>query len=236
MDPDLAASLYRDLAFFACDEGLLFDEPARPLSLCSHAALRIMGLKGLIDDPEWEVTVGEVAVYTWLHTQPIDEVCRGIWNGSWRGILNEFEAPAGVDQGQTTEDTEATAGSVLGEFEELRLRLREQILAAGVRIQPRPKGKNGDDSPPGLVGPSSLAFQVAVVMRETSMRRQEVKWELPIAEALQIYHAGLRWAGIWTLRALAPTKIAPAAFEDFGPGFLADEIDAPESVTDAPDE
>lgn len=209
MMDDGERDLFLRLGWFA-PESVVLDVACRPVSLGSMEAMRLMGLGLLTEEDEgWPAdsltATREIAVYLWLHDRetPVEAVERALWDGSWRRIGAAIE--------------EANA-AVISEFAVMRLRLRRLIGAAGIEIRPRPKSHH-DDTPWNVVGPGALAHRVTVLGRATGWSRREILWRLPLYQAEQIYHAEMRWQGMWTVRAGAG-EVRAEVFEDFAIGAL----------------
>ena len=197
-------TLFLSLAWFPPDS-LLLDQPTRPLSLLSLEAMRLMGLMPLMEGPTDLTSTDEtrlLAAYLWLHTEPIEVIERALWDGSYRAVLDSQTDPA---------------PSLIAEWLMVRERLRVLIEACTVEIIPKPKGEH-DDTPGRVVGPSTLAFQLSTLARCTGQSIRSIGWELPLPQALQLYHAELRWHGIWTAQPGQP--VAAAEFSDFTIGAL----------------
>jgi hypothetical protein len=204
--------LYRRLGWFAPDSVILGME-MRPVSLASMEAMRLMGIAGLLESvPETETDFGqetrEIAAYLWLHAveTPVPVVERAIWDGSWRAVMDSMELPS-LD--------------VVVEFRVMRERLRALIVAAGVTVKPKPKSKS-DDTPWNVMGPGAMAFDVAVIARATGWGRREILWDTPLYQALQIYHAELRWNGLWTVPP-GSGAVEPSVFENFELSALGED-------------
>jgi hypothetical protein len=200
---DFERGLMLDMAWFAPDS-LFAGQELRPLSLASRMAMGLMGLRLLDGDAELGVEdeTKEVVAYIWLHHAPLDEVQRALWSGSWRLVLDGMDEPL---------------PEVVAEFRVLRARLAAMLDAAEVVILPRPKG-DADPLPARVVGPSEFAHRAAVVARCVGMPLGDVLWRLPLAQALQIYHAEMRWQGQLTAR--PAREVEEGVFDDFGIGDI----------------
>jgi hypothetical protein len=185
----------------------------RPLSLASFQAIRLMGLLHFIDRTEDNgATLAEttrfVRLYIWLHSEDIDVINRALWDGSWAALIE-------------ADDDEACA-PIIDAWQRHRERLAALIEAAAIEVVPRPKSDH-DDTPWNVVGPVDLAHKIATIARCTGWTRDHILWELPLAQALQIYHAELRWHSLWTVR---PGKPVPDdAFEDFDIAAISETLD-----------
>ncbi len=211
---DLDRALTLPFAWFAPDT-MLFDRPLRSLSLCSHQAIKVMGLR-LLDplatyaDPVEEIT--EVLAYVWLHTAPVEEIERALWDGGWRSALTYQES------------SQAATLALLSEWRELRARILALIAATEIRIRAKPRDPKlpPDDTPPDVVSPTLLAAQIAAVCEIMREPRERAKWHVPLWEAWQIYHVDRRREARWTI--LARDRSVPEdSFENFELGALTPE-------------
>lgn len=206
---------FRDLAFFGA--GSPFSdveemEPMRPLSLCSRKAIQMMGLRLL--DPAAGLTVEEeskeLAVFVWLHSAPLPEICAALWSGEWRAVLASAEPlPA-----------------LLSAFHEWRAMVLLMLDAAQVHVRPKPKRK-GDDTPKDLFYLTNLANTITLIAHASGFGREEIKWHIFLPEALQYFHFGLHWNGAWTVRRKA--DVQPAECDDLMPDYLQTPV-PPEDV------
>lgn len=210
MDSDFIADLRRarllGLAWFDSSHVIL-GESARPLSLASSHALNVMGNRWL--DTRESLTLDEeareIAVYAWLHTAPLADVCAGLWMGAWATLR---------DQAPPVPDV------VLAHLRMNRDSLMATLDAAAVIERPKPaKGKS--DTPRDVIPPSLLTYRAMTVARATSMPMTAVLWELPLVQAMQVYHAA-RWeASVWTVR---PGECVPEAdLGDLTPDWMGGE-------------
>lgn len=199
--------LFLRLGWFAPDSALI-GVRTRPVSLGSMEAMRLMGLSLLeaeAADLDAALETREIAAYLWLHSAPVAEVELALWDGSWRAIWEAQDEPC---------------TAVVAAWRMTRERLRAVIRAAGIEVLPRPKAAT-DETPWNVVGPQDLAFKLSVIARCTGWGRRKILWRLPVAQALQIYHAELRWHGVWTVR--PGRRVAPGTFDDFAIGALEEE-------------
>lgn len=179
--------LFRDLAFFAEDGAFPGIAEMRPLSICSMKAMEMMGLSLFQEkskDLDEARELCEINVWLWLHTAPLAEVCAGLWDGTWRGVLESEQRPAEV---------------IVSEFRRWHVRVLSMLDAAAVDIRPRPRLKS-DDTPRDVVGVNRMAFMVSMIAHHSGMDREKVKWHFFLPEALQEYHSAMRWNGQWTVR------------------------------------
>lgn len=210
MDSDLRA-LVLPLAWFPPDREL-FGEKMRSLSLLSHQAMKVMGLRLLTRGHEYADPLdemGEVLAYAWLHTAPVEDIAPALWSGAWRERM------------RYTESSPVATLALLAEWREFRGRLLGLLDATRIRIIPRKKSAN-DDTPSNVVGPSLLSQQIALVGKHLGESREYITWHLPIWEAWQIYHVATRGGGAWTVPDVQTAKIADS-FEDFSVGALTPE-------------
>jgi hypothetical protein len=210
MDTDLRA-LVLPLAWFPPDQEL-FGVKMRSLSLLSHQAVKVMGLKLLTrgheyDDPLDEIR--EVLAYAWLHTAPIETISPALWSGAWRAEMDY------------TETSPAATLALIDQWRVFRERLLGLLDATRIRILPRKKSAN-DDTPSNVIGPSLLSQQIALVGKHLGESREYITWHLPLWEAWQIYHVATRGGGAWTVPDVQTAKIADS-FEDFSVGALTPE-------------
>lgn len=201
---DFECGLFRDLSFFADDTTAFAGLEMRPASLCSWKAMSMMNLKLIEEDAEVSVEqeTREIAVYLWLHSAPLHEVCAALWDGSWRGVWESAAEPA---------------PHVVAAFRAWWARVLLMVRASAVRIRPRPKVP-GDKTPRDLLPPEELAAKVGHIAAFTGAPLKHVKWHLFIGEALQHYHTAMRWHGAWTVRPGAEVKAEDC--EDLMPDFL----------------
>ena len=210
---DAERSLLLKLAWFTPDRTLL-GMPARPYSLATHHALRMMGLR-LLDrehDLSPEEEYRELRAYIWLHCEPVAVISESLWCGKWREMI-DYECP------------DEPPMEMLSEWREARERLLSLLEASEISIRPRPR--SGEDKTPFEVrGPDEMAHWLAVVARATGRPDAELLWEMPLYQLRQHYHAEMRWHGFWTVR--PAQEIPEAEFEGFGEmvmGNLAGEVE-----------
>jgi hypothetical protein len=206
---DVSRWLDLEASWFESAHGCL-GETARPLSLLSAHALRVMGLTWLDGKPlELEAEARELGVYVWLHTAPLHEVKREIWTGEWRALWEaSTDVPDVVRAGLRAE----------------RDRLTRVLASATITERPKPR-KGKDDTPRDIQAPTLVTYRLMTVARACGLTLDQAGWELPLVQAMQIWHAA-RWAeGVWTVR---PGKtITEAEVGDIGPDFLRG-IDTPD--------
>ena len=215
---DLQQILTLPFAWFPPDT-VLFEQPVRSLSLCSHQAVKVMGLKVLDPLATWEDPLDEmreVLAYVWLHSAPIDEISRALWSGRWR------------DQMVYRETSAAATIALLGEWRAFRERVLALLASTEIRIRDKPArtGAAPDDTPPDVISPTLLAVQIAVACEVLSEPRERVCWHVPIWEAWQAYHVDRRREGRWTV-AGRDRRVPEETFEEFKVGALTpdDEVD-----------
>jgi hypothetical protein len=197
-----------EASWFESAHGCL-GETARPLSLLSAHALRLMGLTWLDGEPlELQAEARELGVYVWLHTAPLSEVKREIWSGEWRAL---YEA--------STDIPDIVRAGLRAERDRLTRILASTTITE--RAKPR-KGK--DDTPRDILAPSLLTYRLMTVAKAGNLSLEQAGWELPLVQAMQLWHAA-RWAeGVWTVR---PGKVmSEQDAGDIGPDFLR-TIDTP---------
>lgn len=206
MERNLQRVLTLPFAWFPPDT-LLFDQELRSLSLCSHQATKVMGLRLLdplatYEDPLEEM--GEVLAYVWLHTAPVAEISRALWDGRWRGAM------------AYREKSPAATLALLNEWREMRERVLALLAATEIRIRPRPPkpGAQPSEIPPDVIHPTLLAAQIATVERELGESRERARWHVPIWEAWQIWHVDRSREGKWTIPG-KDRSVTEDAFEDF---------------------
>jgi len=131
----------------------------------------------------------EVLAYAWLHTAPIDEISRALWDDGWRSAIRYEETDA------------AATLALLAEWRELRERIVALLEATEIRVTPRPRKANApaDDTPANVVYPLLLSAQIATVAEILGEPKERVGWHVPIWEAWQIYHVARRRDGAWTI-------------------------------------
>jgi hypothetical protein len=202
MMEDTERDRLRDLAFFAEDTAFA-GLNMRPLSILSDRAMELMGLTLL--DSAVELSIEEesrqMALFVWLHTADLSEVCGALWDGTWSVFgVNYVADPVLID-----------------EFRKWRSRLTLLLEACAIRIRPRPESSN-DKTPHDLLHPSRIAFMIGLIASHTGFPRQQIKWQLFLPEAVQYYHQALRWNGVWTV---APGReIAEADLADRAPEWM----------------
>jgi hypothetical protein len=190
---NLRQSLTLPFVWFPPDT-MLFGEPTRSLSLLSHQATKVMGLRVLdplatYEDPLDEAR--EVLAYAGLLTAPVDEISRALWDGGWRAKMNYKES------------SPAATLALLSEWRQMRECLVALLEATEIRVTPRTRkpGAPADDTPANVVYPLLLSAQIAAVAEVLGEPKERVAWHVPIWEAWQIYHVVLRREGMWTISA-----------------------------------
>lgn len=203
---DLRTLLTLPFVWFPPDT-VLFERPARSLSLLSHHAVKVMGLRVLdpaaaYEDPLEEAR--EVLAYAWLHTAPIDVISRALWDDGWRDAIQYEESDA------------AATLAVLGEWRALRERIVALLEATEIRVTPRTRKANApaDDTPANVVYPLLLSAQIAAVAEILGEPKEQVGWHVPIWEAWQIYHVARRRNGDFTIPGKGRTE-PEETFEQF---------------------
>ena len=185
--------------FEAANEWLAVDgmNAPRPLSLASLEALRRMGIPYESQDYETR----EIALYRWLHVQPLSSVKLALWNGSWALLF--------VEADPLTEE-------IIAQFRDDQKRVREMIAAVTVTTRPKPKkGHDHDDTPPDVIAPTLAWHRIATVAKATNMTPEQVAWNLPVVQALALYHDAMWTNGNWTvLPGEVPT---PEQLDDLSP-------------------
>lgn len=196
------------------DEGKIESaEQLRPLSLGSMLALEVMGLTVL--DPQHTLTseqeMEQIALYKWLHLDDLDRVKRLVFSGAWRSVAG------GTDPGTPGLNESGYSEALIAAFRAFRDHTLATIAAASITIAPKPDRSKGTDRPPSsVVSPSLFTWRVEFLADKTRLEREYIRWQLPMAQALQIIHHHLWFDGSWTVRpssAAAPEK--PDAFEQF---------------------
>jgi hypothetical protein len=211
---DLDRALTLPFAWFPPDTRL-FDRDLRSLSLCSHQAVKVMGLRVLdplavYEDPLDEIR--EVLVYVWLHTADVAELSRALWDGGWREAMTYEES------------SPAATLALLSEWRAHRSQILALIAATEVRIRTKPRDpKLGpDDTPPDVVNPTLLSAQIVTVAETLGESLDHVKWHVPLWEAWQIYHVDRRREGRWTIPG-RDRSVPEETFEDFNLAALTPE-------------
>ncbi len=200
-------SMFLKLAWLPPDTEFL-GVPQRPLSLGSWQAARLMGLRVLNREVELspEDTYREMMVYLWLHREPVDEVGRAIWGGSWRAVYEcDLPDPLPIE--------------MLEHWSLLRERIVSLIEATDIAIRPRPSTSTDDPTPFEVVGPDRTAHELATVARVTGADPRALLWEMPLYQLRQIYHAEMRWHRFWTVRP-AGAPLPEGSFEGFEESVL----------------
>lgn len=189
----------------------------RPLCLATWKAMEIMGLTLLEAEAALsaEEETHQTRLFLWLHTEAIAEVSAALWDGSWCLI------------GADLPESERILPALLGSFLPYRARLISLLTAARIRVRPRPPSKH-DPTPSDVVDPSEFAFIVATLIRETHLPLETLLWDTFLPQALQLYHAALRWNGSWTLPPGQP--VDEEAVEDATPDFLKEAYPAADPV------
>lgn len=219
---DLSQPLARALAWFPPDTWCAGIE-LRPLSLLSRHVLRLIGSPLMTDPADGEAaTLSEeeeraaLGVYAWLHSvqTPLDTVGLCLWTGDWHVAA---DTGASLDAAQ------------VGHFRALLWRQRQLVRAAGVRIVPKPDDHKASSRIPAEVeGPALIAQQLCAVSQVTGQSLRQVGWELPLAQALQVWHAALWEGGYWTAR--ERVMVAPSRFAAFDPLSGLGQVDAAPSA------
>jgi hypothetical protein len=207
---DYERGVLRDLAFFTEDTDFL-GIALRPVSLLSWKAMEMMKLELIHDDVDStaEVRTREIAVFLWLHSAPLPEVCAGLWDNSWRAIHQSAAEPA---------------PELVQAFNAWWIRVLMMVAAAKIAIRPKPKVA-GDKTPRDLYWVEDLAQKVGHIAAFTGSSRHEVKWQMFIGEALQHFHCAMRWHGQWTVKPGA--KVEQADCEDLVPEALKGMVGGP---------
>lgn len=195
------------LAWYPPDREFL-GEPQRPLCLGTWHAMALMGIRLL--DEEVAMSPAEeyrqLAVYLWLHREPVEVIEASLWSGAWRAMLE-------VKVDETDPPLE-----LLAEWREMRARLLGLLEATAIRIRPQPRSPH-DKTPGEVVGPDAMGHHITVVMDATGKSEREVMWDLPLYQELVIYHGEMRKRGHWTYR---PGKeVAESEFVGFGDAVFA---------------
>lgn len=211
MSRDFQRVLTLPFAWFPPDT-VLFDQEMRSLSLCSHQAVRVMGLRVLDPLATWDDPLDEmreVLAYVWLHTAPIEDICRALWDGRWREQM-------------TYEESSATATlALLAEWRVFRERVLALLEATEIRIREKPArhGAPPDDTPADVISPTLLAVQIAVACELLGETRERVCWHVPVWESWQAYHVDRRREGRWTV-AGRDRRVPEETFEGFNVAAL----------------
>lgn len=158
----------------------------RPLSLASMEALRQMQMPYETLDYESR----QIALYRWLHVQPLRDVRLALWQGTWPILFA---------------DAEPLSEEIIATFRDDQKRIREMIAAVTVTVRKKPrKTAEIDDTPPDVIAPTLAWHRIVTVVKASNMTPQAVAWELPIVQALSIYHDALWSDGNWTIQPGAP--------------------------------
>jgi hypothetical protein len=171
----------------------------RPLTLGSLEAMRVMGIAWLDETVQLDLEEEQrqLMLYHWLHTAPVEEVEHALWSGNWRAVQ-----PAEVPD------------VIIARYRLHRARLIAEIKDVSVICRPKPEDKKrAETTPSDIVRPQSIDYRIYLLMRDTHMSRAEILWQLPLPQALTIYHCALWHAGHWTVRPGAP--VDDKEFEDF---------------------
>lgn len=209
---NIVRALRCDLGWFDASHAWLASDSCpepRPLSLGSLEALRFMG----IDFDACEFDTREIAIYRWLHIAPLHVVKAAIWSGAWHDLF--------VDAGPLAEE-------VVAAFRAERKIIAEIIAAATVSIRAKPPPKGGMGTPPDVIAPTLTTFRICTIAAHIRADIEQVRWHLPLVQALQIYHAALWESGRWTV---VPGKQATAAeLEDMMPEEMTEGFDTTPSA------
>jgi len=208
MDSEIAKTFRRarllNLSWFESAHDLLGPD-ARPLSLGSSHALRVIDLRWLdsAQDLSLEEESRELALYAWLHTAPIRDVCVALWQGSWRSIAQQ--APDVPD-------------IVRAHLRMERDNLMAVLDAAAIQERPKPQTGGKSQTPRDVIAPSTLTYRLVKVCQGLQISREEALWHVPLVQAIQVYHAA-RWEeGVWTVR--PGEEITEAQVADLEPDWM----------------
>ena len=183
----------------------------RPVSLGSMEIMRRLGISVMKPDHELDYAqeLGEIAIFTWLHTAPLADIHRALWLGTWH---DELVAPDGEYP------------TLVAAFRADRDLLSRAISHVHMRVRAKP-GTSNSDVPNEVVPPTLHEHRLFVLMNTTHQTREQLEYRTGIITALQMYHASRWHEGAWTVRVVDTPEVAEAAFEGFD--FPAD-IDTPE--------
>lgn len=206
---DCLRNVYRRLGWFRPSMRLLGHE-LRPLSLPSHEALDLMGLRILEEDPGLSplAEAGEVQAYVWLHVEPVPVVGAAIWTGDWRAALD------------TGELTEAEALAIVAEWRAYREPIVTLVRACDFTVRSRPSPANapaGGETPGDVIHATRLSHRQALLLPLLGGDPARM-WEVPWWEAMLLYHALQRIDGKWTVPKCE--EATPEAFADFQLGAM----------------
>lgn len=198
--------LFADLVWFEPSREFLGEEftGLRPLSLATWKAIEITGLQLFHEDVELSEAeeMREVAAYLWLHTAEISVIKEALWTGSWRAVYDGEREPS---------------APILALFRAYRGRMMAALAASEFDLRPRPKSK-GDDTPKDILGTSSFAFSLSVLLRITGLPLEQLLWHEWLPQLRQMEHAEMRWQGSWTVPKGRSMK--DQDYEDTVPDFL----------------
>ena len=198
---DLLRILRANEAWFDASHAWLASESCpdpRPLSLASLDALRLMN----IEFAACAFDTREIALYRWLHIAPLHEVRSALWSGTWRLL---FLNP------------EPLAEDIVAAFLDERDRVAAMIAAVTISVRPKPKSKT-DNTPADVVAPTLVTFRVCTIAAHIRADLEQVRWHLPIVQALQVYHDALWESGRWTVR--PGREVKPEDLADLTPDSL----------------
>lgn len=171
---------------------------ARPFSLGSLLLIEELGIEFGAGDPD-----EPAALYVWAHSAPLDQVLGAIYAGTWRKAFDlwEFEQ-TGLQFG---EEVAAYLEGIAAEIEAGQVEVKER---------PRKSSLEDDPEPPEVVEPFWLAGYLVILGENLRASRRELLWFLPIGQAFQVIHAGLRKNRAWTVPPGAAELAAKVAGEE----------------------
>lgn len=166
---------------------------ARPVSLGSMEAMRLMGLTLL--DPESRLTARqeacELMAFTWLHTAPLGDVLDAIWRGTWPPAVQS--PPDECDH-------------ILALFRVDRARFLELLNEVTMTIRCKPRSPGYETPPADVVLPSLYTHRLCILQQATHQPREQLEWHMSIVTALEIYHHARWHEGAWTVKPGMQTK------------------------------
>lgn len=187
--------LFRDLTWFEPDPALPGVPALRPLSICSYKALKLLKQRVFFEEHglDAEEERRQIALYVWMHSNPIAEVSGALWDNSWRAAI-----PPVLEA--------LTDGDVLA-FLEYRIRTLSAIEASRLFIRPKPPSRFSAPRPDDIIVPSEICSRLSTISRARGWDKDEILWRTWLPQALQLYYTECYWNGDWTVR--SGSHVAP---------------------------
>jgi hypothetical protein len=186
-----------------------FPDP-RPLSLGSLDALRLMDMD-VFGETRPVDEARAFAYYRWLHTAPLRAIKSALWLRSWPFLFSEVPS---------------LSAEVLATFRAECDVLGSMIKAVTIALRPKPKRPHSETPPPDVLAPSLTSFRLINIAKTVGCTPEFAYWQLPLVQALQVYHFAMWDSGRWTVKPGMEVKTDDVV--DNTPDFLRDLSDIPD--------